>query len=116
VLQHPVSMGYTGEALVGLRQAVADHLFGRATLEDLRRRVRGASNGSARIKRRSDDKIFEWPLSAWPVNVEYVLAGGAQSYEYRVTEWGQSIVVTLDALDAAPMGVSKPQTARSVTP
>src|SRR5262245_18455556 len=34
-LQHPDTMNHTVEALAGLRQAVADHLAGRATLEQI---------------------------------------------------------------------------------
>jgi hypothetical protein len=39
-LQHPEGMGFTVEALVGLRASLVDALDGRVTLETIRRRAR----------------------------------------------------------------------------
>src|SRR5262245_15713211 len=56
VLQHPDSMNYSAEALVGLRQSVADRLAGRVTLAELRHRVRRAANGAGRVTQRANEK------------------------------------------------------------
>ncbi len=47
-LQHPQGMNYTADTIAGLRQAVADALDGRATIEDLRRRVRREGDAEVR--------------------------------------------------------------------
>ena len=46
-LQHPEGMRYTAETLAGLRASVADALDGRASIDDLRRRARRATNASS---------------------------------------------------------------------
>lgn len=43
-LQHPQGMGFTAEALTGLRASVAEALDGRVTLEGLRRRARSGAS------------------------------------------------------------------------
>jgi Family of unknown function (DUF5946) len=99
VLQHPDAMGSTAEALAGLRRCVADQLAGRVTMEQLRRRVRRAADGTRRITRRAGDDVPRWPVGAWPMTVADVLAGGAEGYGERVAAWADSIVRTLDAAD-----------------
>jgi hypothetical protein len=93
-------MGYTAEALAGLRQSVADQLAGRVTMEQLRRRVRHAADGARRITRRARDEVPRWPVSAWPMTVADVLAGGVEGYRERVAAWADSIIRTLVAADA----------------
>jgi hypothetical protein len=98
VLQHPESMGYTAEALEGLREAVRDHLAGRAALADIRRRVRAGADGPARITRREGDEVPRWGAADWPLTVADVLAGGVVGYGARVAAWAVSV---LEAIDAA---------------
>ena len=95
ILQHPLGMGYTAAALEGARLGLADHLSGKMSLEQLRRRVRGATNGSMRITRRADDEVVRWAVDAWPITVADVIAGGITGYTDRVTAWAESIVQTL---------------------
>src|SRR5262245_21049513 len=101
-LQHPEGMNYTAEALAGSRRSVADQLAGRATLEQIRRRVRRAVNGPQRVTRRPGDPVPRWPVAAWPMTVADVLAGGAEGYTGRVEQWARSIVRTLDEAEAEP--------------
>lgn len=99
-LQHPQSMNYTEGALHGLRQAVADALAGRATIEDLRQRARqGAAKG--RITRRPGDAVVQWPVGDWPLCVTDVLTVAPEPAAYfeRVSEWARSVVQVLDGVD-----------------
>ncbi|MBI5760162.1 MAG: hypothetical protein HZA46_16720 [Planctomycetales bacterium] len=100
VLQHPDQMNYTAEALAGLRQTLVDHLAGRRNLEQIRRRVRRAANGTQRITRRSSDEVIRWPVESWPMNVVDVVGCGVKGYCDRVTAWASSIVRTLDTVKA----------------
>lgn len=95
ILQHPLGMGYTAAALAGARRGLADHLAGKLSLEQLRHRVRLATNGPVRITRRADDEVVRWPVDAWPLTVADVIAGGVPGYTERVTAWAESIVETL---------------------
>ena len=99
ILQHPEAMNYTAEALAGCRKSVADQLAGRATLEQLRHRVRRAVNGPQRVTRRSGDPVPRWPVTAWSRTVTDVLAGGTEGYAGRVEQWANSIIRTLDAAE-----------------
>ncbi len=100
ILQHPEGMKYTVTALNGLRHTVADHLAGRVTLAELRPRVRRAADGPARITRRPGDAVPRWPVTAWPMTVADVVEGGTPGYCDRVAAWAESIIRTLDAVDA----------------
>jgi hypothetical protein len=97
VLQHPASMGYTAAALAGLHQAIADVLDGRATIADIRRRVRRGAEGAARVTRRAGDEVVRWPVENWPITVADVWKGGIEGYADRVERWARSIRQTLDA-------------------
>src|SRR5262245_4722902 len=59
-LQHPVSMGYTAQALAGLRGRLADHLDGRAPVGAVRRRLRQDIEGAKRVTRRAGDEVVRW--------------------------------------------------------
>jgi hypothetical protein len=96
VLQHPESMRYTAEALAGVRRAISGHLTGRLRLEQLRRQVRQAADGKARILRRPGDAVVRWPVQNWPMTIVDILAGGVPGYVERVTAWATSVVRTLD--------------------
>jgi hypothetical protein len=100
ILQHPVSMNYTAESLAGAQQNVSDHLAGRVGLAELLVKVRRATEGPARITRRAGDRVVSWPVESWPITVADVLAGGAEGYCERVATWAESIIRTLDAVDA----------------
>jgi Family of unknown function (DUF5946) len=101
-LQHPEGMNYTAEALAGSRRSVADQLTGRATLEQIRRRVRQAADGPQRVTRRAGDPVVRWRVSRWPMTVADVLAGGVEGYAARVEQWARSIVRILDAVEDEP--------------
>lgn len=100
VLQHPDSMNYTAGALAGLRSSLADQLDGKASLEDIRRRVRGDAEGARRITRRAGDEVVSWRVVSWPMTVADVCAGGAEGYVERVEQWARSIRSALDAAGA----------------
>jgi hypothetical protein len=97
ILQHPEGMNYRAEALGDLRRMVADHLAGRLSLAALRPRVRRAADGAVRITRRLGDEVPRWPVTAWPMTIVDVLAGGVEGYCDRVPAWAESIIRTLDA-------------------
>jgi hypothetical protein len=59
-LQHPDSVGLTAVALGGLRRNLADALEGKASLVELRRRTRLATDGPRRVRRRSGDPPVDW--------------------------------------------------------
>lgn len=101
-LQHPESMGYTAETLAGLRACLADHLDGRATLDDVRRRVRRGAEGAGRVTRRAGDEVVRWRIEAWPMTVVDVCAGGTEGYAERVERWARAVRDALDASDAEP--------------
>jgi hypothetical protein len=91
VLQHPIGMNYTVEALQGLKESLVDALEGRATVEDLRRRARYAAEGSTRIMRREGDPLPESSGPGWEMKVAEVLAGGADAYVDNVARWARLI-------------------------
>lgn len=95
-LQHPESMGYTAEALAGLRASLADHLDGKATVDDIRRRNSRANNGSNRVTRRAGDGVVRWDVQAWQMTVADVCAGGIEGYRERVERWARSVRKSLD--------------------
>ena|SRR5688572_634318 len=94
-LQHPEGMSFTAEALAGCRRNVADRLAGTATVEQIRSDVRRAVDGAKRVMRREGDPVLRWRISAWPMNVGDILAGGAEGYAGRVEAWARSVIVTL---------------------
>lgn len=96
-LQHPDSVGLTAEALNGLRQNVADALDGKATLDELRRRARRATEGPTRVRRRPGDPPVTWHRGDWPVNVTAALGATAATYPALVEAWARAIRATLDA-------------------
>ena len=98
-LQHPDSMNYTVDALVGLHASLADVLDGRATLDELRRRTRRAVGGAKRITRRGGDAVVPWRRGRWPMTVTDVLTVGpdADAYAERVSRWARSVREALDA-------------------
>jgi hypothetical protein len=71
--QHPDSLGLTAEALEGLRRNLAGALDGKASVVELGRRTRLASDGRRRVRRRSGDPPVDWYRGPWPVNLLDVL-------------------------------------------
>jgi hypothetical protein len=96
-LQHPDSVGLTAEALEGLRRNLADALAGRATVEELRRRARLATDGPTRVRRRPGDSPVEWHRGPWPMNVTEVLSATAATYPKLVEAWAHAVSATLTA-------------------
>ena len=96
-LQHPDSMGYTAEALTGLRDALAEELAGRISLEDVRRRVRAGANGATRVLRRPEDPPVAWRRGGWSMNVTEVLSidETSEAYSERTLAWAWSVRETL---------------------
>jgi hypothetical protein len=95
VLQHPDSMNYTALALHGLRDSLGDALDGRATLDELRRRARVASDGATRITRREGDPGVRWRRGGWEVTVADVCTLAPEQYISGVLRWARSIRETL---------------------
>jgi hypothetical protein len=98
-LQHPQGMGYTAEALAGLRASLADALDGRATLDALRRRARRGAARAGRVTRRAGDTAVRWRVGSWPLTVVDVCAGGIAGYAERVERWARSVRDSLDAAE-----------------
>src|SRR5262249_55233159 len=81
---------------------ISDALDGRATIDDIRRRVRRAAQGPARVTRRAGDEVVRWPVESWPMTVVEVGAGGVEGYGDRVERWARSIRATLDTAQDPP--------------
>jgi hypothetical protein len=62
-------MNYTADALASLRATLAEVLDGRATLDDLRRRGRRATNGLVRVTRRAGDADVPRRRGGWPMTI-----------------------------------------------
>jgi hypothetical protein len=101
-LQHPQGMGYTAEALAGLRASVAAALDGRATLEAIRQRARRGAARAGRVTRRVGEASVRWRVENWPLTVVDVCAGGVEGYAERVERWARSVCASLDAADIDP--------------
>lgn len=97
-LQHPDGMNYTAETLRGLRDTLGDELDGRATIDDVRRRMRYQAEGSMRVTRRRGEAAVPWHRGAWPMTVAEVLTveRSADAYAERVAAWARSVCATLD--------------------
>lgn len=98
ILQHPISMSYTVEALAGLRKNLAAHLAGRVTLGQVLTETGRASAGPARITRRAGDEVPQWDVRTWPMTVPDVVAAGAPGYLERVAAWAASSLRALEAV------------------
>ena len=103
-LQHPDSMNFTGDALGGLREALADVLDGRMSIEGLRRRGHGDTDGARRVTRRPGDAPVAWRRGGWPLTIADVCTaetfGECDTYEDyadRVVRWARSVRETLDS-------------------
>jgi hypothetical protein len=101
-LQHPDTIGLTAEVLAGLRRNLADALDGKASIEELRRRTRWATDGATRVRRRTGDPPVEWHRGSWPVNVSDVLTATAATYPDLVEGWARAVRVTIDAVAPEP--------------
>jgi hypothetical protein len=101
-LQHPDSVGLTAEALEGLRGNLADALDGKASVAELRRRARLATDGPTRVRRRPGDPPVVWHRGPWPVTVTDVLPATSATYPKLVEAWARGIRATLDAIDPEP--------------
>jgi hypothetical protein len=97
-LQHPDSMNYTADALVGLRAGLTEILDGHATLDGVRRRNRRAVDGPVRVTRRGGDAVVPWRRGRWPMTVTDVLTvrPDAIAYAERVSRWARSVREALD--------------------
>jgi hypothetical protein len=106
-LQHPDGMNYTAEALAGLRDALADSLDGRATMNDILRRNRRDTDGPRRITRRPGDPPVTWRRGPWPMTVADVCTAETfgsydtyDAYADRVTRWARSVREALEEASA----------------
>jgi hypothetical protein len=98
-------MGYTVEALANVQTCLSDHLDGKVTLENIRRRVRRETEGSKRVTRRAGDAVVRWGVESWPMTVADICAGGIEGYNERVQLWARSILDTLDRLHPAAVDI-----------
>lgn len=98
-LQHPVTMRYTEESARAQREAARDALEGRIGVAVLRQRARSRAEGARRVVRHDGEPIPEVPVTAWPMTVADVVAGGVDGYAERVARWARSVVDTLDAAE-----------------
>lgn len=99
-IQHPGSMNYTQETVNGLLSAVRDVLDGRASIADIRARVREHAASIGRVTRRDGDTVPFNQVEAWPTVVTDVVAGGVEEYQKRVEQWARSVVETLNSFHA----------------
>ena len=93
-LQHPDSMGFTMETLIGLRAAVADVLAGSVSMEDIRVRMRTVAPATGRVTRRPGDATPRWTKRSWPVVITHVTAGGFEHYGQRVRGWAELVLAS----------------------
>jgi hypothetical protein len=103
-VQHPRSLGYTRETLVGLRAALGAMVAGTADLDDVRRRARYHAANAGRVTRRSGDAIAGWETRRWPMTVTDVLEKGAEGYQASVERWARSIIETLRGREPVDAG------------
>lgn len=96
VLQHPVSMGYTVEALGALRANMSRVLAGESTLDAIKRSVRREAGGPSRVLRREGDPVPSRPVDRWPLTVADVLVAGPGGYAEQVRRWAESTVATIN--------------------
>lgn len=96
-LQHPDSAGLTAAALPALARNLADALDGKASVAELRRRARQASDGPARVRRRPGDPPPAWYRGPWPLTVADVLGATEASYPELVTDWARSVRRALES-------------------
>jgi hypothetical protein len=97
-LQHPDSMNFTEGTLIDLRDALADELAGRATIDKIRRRMRYTAEGTTRITRRQGEAAVAWHRGTWPMTVADVLTvdSGADAYAELVAAWARSVCAALN--------------------
>ena len=97
-LQHPRAMNYTIDTVTGLRQAVADALIGRASIEELRRRARVGAKRAGRITRQGRDPEVDWRIAAWPMTIVDILPAMADrdAYAQCVSQWAHSVIGILN--------------------
>jgi hypothetical protein len=98
-IQHPVSMNYTREALLGTRDNLARHVRGETSIDAIRHAVRAVNNGAQRVQRRDGGPILEWHVPQWPYTVADVLAAPPtpQGYADATRAWA---IATLAAIAA----------------
>ena len=96
-IQHPESMGYTQETVDKLRGAVRDVLDGRASIAEIRKRMRVYSGSAGRVTRRGGEAVPLRVVTKWPTVVTDIVAGGVERYRERVEAWARATVDTLDA-------------------
>ena len=95
-LQHPDSVGLTAQALASLHRNLVDALDSKASLEELRRRTRRATDGSTRVHRRPGEPPVLWHRGTWPMTVVDLLDATAATYPELVLRWARTVRVTLD--------------------
>jgi hypothetical protein len=100
-LKHPDSVGRTVEVLEGPLHNLADALDGKASVVELRRRTRLATDDSRRVRWRSGDPPVDWYRGPWLVNVTDVLAATAATSPDLVEAWVRSIRATLAMVAAS---------------
>ena len=98
LLQHPVSMEYTIDALRGVRENLARHLRGEISIAAIRSETRAANNGSNRVKRRTGDPILDWQVQHWPYTVADLLSTPptAQAYFAATNAWASAILAAIE--------------------
>jgi hypothetical protein len=79
--------------------AVASYGLQRATVADIRRRMRQQTEGARRVTRRPGDPEPAWHRGPWPMSVAEVLTVEAEqgAYGTMVERWARSVRETLDA-------------------
>jgi hypothetical protein len=95
-LQHPDSMNYNADALVGLRAILAEALDGRASPENIRSRVGRAADGAIRVTRRPGEALVPWRRGGWPMTIVDVYHVPVDKYAEHVLLWAHSVRETLD--------------------
>jgi hypothetical protein len=97
-IQHPVSMGYSVEALLAARENVENHLSGKEPIAAIRAKVRKAVDGKGRVLRRNNEPIHDWGVRRWSVTVADVLAAAPQDHTKITILWAKA---TLDDIENA---------------
>lgn len=105
-LQHPDSMGHSAGSLEAHRTALAEHLEGGRSIEDVQSRMQETFEGPSRVRAAPDESVDDWRRSMWQTTVTDVLDVGPDlaAYRDRVREWAASILLTLEETGGSERG------------
>ena len=94
ILQHPIAMGYTNDALQEAKNNIVRVLNLEVTTYELRDEIRKASK-KLRVIRKPEDEAPELRGTQWTITAIDVLNAPRETYPERVREWATGVVQVL---------------------